>query len=63
MLTKQDLIDISNIVKTEIKQELRPVRSDLKKIKQDQKFIINFFDKAYLELKQRVEKIEHTVFS
>ena len=69
MLTKKDLQQIGEVVKIEskkvvqtelkpIKKDIRTIKTDITKIRQDQNTIIAFFDKAYLELRTRVEKIE-----
>lgn len=64
MLTNQDLKKIENILTptkndiTSIKQELEPIKKDIVKIRKDQTTIINFFDREYLDLRERVEVIE-----
>ena len=57
-----------NIIREEIASELKPlkqdmkaVKQDIKKIRQDQNSIIKFFDEEYLELRERVEKLEEVV--
>lgn len=74
MLTKDDLSQIKGIiqdetrkiVKEELKIEIDPLRRDVKilqkdvtKIRKDVGTIVNYFDREYLELRERVEKIEH----
>lgn len=67
MLNNEDLGQISKIVKTEaqaiIRTELKPIKQDIKRIRQDQNSIIKFFDEEYLDLRQRVEKLEQIVGS
>lgn len=43
---------------TYIKKEMVPIKKDIVKIRKDQKTIVNFFDKEYLDLRERVEVIE-----
>jgi len=72
MLTKDDLKNIKNIVlenneklASDILNEVRPefnsIKKDIKKIKGDQRLIVNFFDSEYLTLRARVERIESTL--
>lgn len=79
MLTKDDLKQIAQVVRVEaqkvvqeetpgivqsiIQKELQPVKQDLKKVRQDQNSIIKFFDESYLDLRQRVERLEEVVGS
>ena len=70
MLTKQDLSQIQHIIHSEtrkivqeetrkiVQEELKPVKDDITHIRKDVKLIITFFDREYLELRARVEKIE-----
>lgn len=73
MLTKDDLREIRGIVKDEIKTEIDPLKKDVKELKGDVKTlrtdvskirkgmdtIVSSFDREYLELRERVENIEH----
>ena len=59
MLTKSDLKEIDLVVSNRIKVELKPVKEDISQIRKDTKTLVNFFDKEYLELRKRVERIEH----
>lgn len=59
MLTKTDLKDIDLVVSKRIRQELNPVKKDVIQIRKDQKTIISFFDNEYLELRKRIERLEH----
>ncbi|KKQ51792.1 hypothetical protein A2865_03250 [Candidatus Woesebacteria bacterium RIFCSPHIGHO2_01_FULL_39_17] len=66
MLSKSDFQQIQDIVRTEvhqetrkiIKEELAPIKKDITQIRKDIKTIVNFFDREYLELRKRVERIE-----
>jgi hypothetical protein len=69
MLTKQDLSEIQKIIQQEtsvivekainpIKKDIKTIKSDISQIRSDIKTVINFFDKEYLELRKRVERIE-----
>lgn len=62
MLTKTDLSQIKKIVQEEttvvIGKKLKPIKQDIAQIRNDQKTIISFFDKEYLDLRKRVERIE-----
>lgn len=71
MLTKDDLSQIKVIVQGEtrkivqnetrriVKEEIAPLKRDVTKIRKDVDTIVNFFDREYLELRERVENIEH----
>jgi predicted nucleic acid-binding Zn-ribbon protein len=64
--------ETSKIVKEVVKEELKPIKKDIStlksdvgtlkqdvsEIRKDMKKIINFFDREYLELRKRVERIE-----
>jgi len=61
MLTKDDLKEIRGVIREEIdplKKDVKTLKSDVTEIRRDIKRIINFFDREYLELRKRVEKIE-----
>jgi len=62
MLTKQDLTNLTKIVQVEtrkiVQEELKPIKKDIIPIRKDQKLIVNFFDREYLDLRTRVERIE-----
>ena len=45
--------DISNI-----KSNITNIKSDITNIRRDQKTIVTFFDKEYLNLRERIERIE-----
>ncbi len=52
--------DISNIKSniTNIKSDITNIKSDITNIRRDQKTIVTFFDKEYLNLRERIERIE-----
>ncbi len=68
MLTKQDLSQIQKVVREEIKplkqdvsvlkQDMSTVKKDIVEIRRDIKTVVRFFDREYLELRSRVERIE-----
>ncbi|MEK7064396.1 MAG: hypothetical protein AAB973_02185 [Patescibacteria group bacterium] len=72
MLDKNDLRLIDNLlvkrigeelkpIKEDIgllKKELKPIKDDISHIRKDMKTIINYFDREYLGLRSRVERIE-----
>ena len=58
MLTKLDLKEIDLIVSKRIKLELKSVKEDISQIRKDTKTVIIFFDKEYLELRKRIERLE-----
>ena len=63
MLTKSDLSQIQKIVNTESKkvitQELKPIKEDITHIRKDIKTVLNYFDREYLQLRKRVERLEN----
>lgn len=58
MLTKNDLNQIDTVVAKRIQTELKPIKQDVAKIRKDMSTIVNFFDREYLELRKRVDRIE-----
>lgn len=61
MLTRKDLSEIQKIVQKEtnpIKKDVKTIKSDISQIRKDTKTIVNFFDREYVELRQRVGRIE-----
>ena len=72
MLTKSDLRQIQKVVKREIKSEVDPLKKDIKtvksdvstlkkdvtKIRKDVNVIVSLFDREYLELRARGDRIE-----
>ena len=44
---------------TILQQELKPIKEDIAKIRKDISVIVSFFDREYVELRRRVERIEH----
>lgn len=66
MLTKDDLAQIRGVVKEEIqaevvslKKDVQILRKDVSKIRKDVGTIVNYFDREYIELRQRIENIEN----
>jgi len=62
MLTKNDLSQFGEVVDKKIenrfKVELKPIKEDIAHIRKDVKTVINYFDREYLQLRKRVERIE-----
>lgn len=58
MLTKTDLKQIDGVVSRRFKKEVKPLKSDVSHIRKDIKTLINYFDREYLEIRARVERIE-----
>lgn len=61
MLTKSDLKQIQNVVKIEInplKRDTDTLKKDVSQTRKDVKTLISYFDREYLELRKRIEKIE-----
>jgi hypothetical protein len=69
MLTKKDLSQIENVVEkrtrkiiqeelTPIKDEIKTIKKDTREIRSDIKAIVSFFDREYIDLLKRVERIE-----
>lgn len=54
MLTKTDI----KILDGMFDRKLKPIKDDIVQIRKDQKLIVRFFDREYLDLRKRVEKIE-----
>lgn len=54
--------ETSKIVQSEtrkiVKEELVPIKEDITHIRKDIKTIVNYFDREYLNLRKRVERIE-----
>ncbi|OGG23635.1 hypothetical protein A3A79_00300 [Candidatus Gottesmanbacteria bacterium RIFCSPLOWO2_01_FULL_43_11b] len=74
MLTKNDLSQIQKIVQVETKKivqvetkkivsnelqrELKPVKKDIKKIKSDISIIVKTYDRDFVHLRRRVNRVE-----
>jgi hypothetical protein len=65
MLTQSDLNRMRVVVSDEIKKETGPINnrmktmeSDITHIRKNTDSVINFFDREYLELRKRVDRIE-----
>lgn len=54
-----EMKQIPTIVRDEVNVQIKPLREDIEKIRKDVSSIVNFFDNEYLELRQRVERIEN----
>ncbi len=54
MLTDEDLGKIDKLITV----KLRPLESDITKVRKDMNVIISYFDHEYLDLRKRVERIE-----
>lgn len=54
MLTKQDIDQIGEVVD----KKLRPIKSDLKKLKQGQELIIKYANEEAVGLKKRSDRVE-----
>lgn len=58
MLTDSDLKRIGEIVDAKIEKRLKPIKDDITHIRKDIKTMVNFFDREYLDLRNRVERLE-----
>lgn len=62
MLTDNDLAKIGTIVKdnvrAEVKDQLKPVKKDIRKLTKTVSVMIDYFDRDHLKLKKRVIRIE-----
>jgi len=66
MLTDNDLKKIGEVVDQKIEEKvgpiiekhLRPVKEDISHIRKDIKTMVGYFDREYLDLRKRVERIE-----
>lgn len=58
--TDIDIIDavLSKRIDSALSTHLKPIQEDISRVRKDQKTIVNFFDREYLDLRQRVDKIE-----
>jgi len=56
MLTKQDLNAVGNLMQVKLESGLKPIRQDIKKLRNDLKTTINFFDNQNLELRKNIDK-------
>ena len=54
MVTKPDLREIDNL----LTKHLKPLKSDVAKIRKDVDVMPSMFDREYVELRTRIEKIE-----
>ena len=54
------ITDVSTL-KTDVstlKKDMSTVKEDISQIRKDMKMIVSFFDREYLELRKRIERIE-----
>lgn len=66
MLTDNDLKKIGTLIDVKLDRKLnetldrklKPIKEDVVEIRKDIKRIVDFFDREYLELRARVERIE-----
>lgn len=66
MLTKTDLQAIDNlivkrvdeVVTKRIREEHKPIRKDISKMRKDIDVMLSLFDREYVNLRSRVERIE-----
>lgn len=70
MLTKNDVKIIGNLFdekfdkkldekfENAFKKHISSIKEDITQIRKDQKLIIRFFDREYLNLRKRIERIE-----
>lgn len=61
MLTKRDLDQIRKAIQDELsalRKDNKTIKEDISQIRKDIKTIVNFFDKEYLELRERVDRLE-----
>ena len=53
---------VRNIITEEtpgiVQKQLKPIKEDIAQIRKDIKFIVSFFDREYVALRRRVERIE-----
>ena len=55
---KDDMASLGQVVDEKIEKRLKPIKDDIAQIRKDMKTLVNFFDREYLELRKRVERIE-----
>ncbi|OGM03216.1 hypothetical protein A2115_02820 [Candidatus Woesebacteria bacterium GWA1_41_8] len=58
MLSKKDINQIDTVFAERLKQDLKPVKSDITKIRKDIDVMLSMFDREYLEIRKRIERIE-----
>jgi hypothetical protein len=54
MLTKTDLTKLDKL----ISKRLKPIKSDIAKIRKDIDVIVSLFDREYMDIRRRIERIE-----
>lgn len=63
MLTKNDLSAIEQIFNKNFDVKINPVLKKLNKLQKDMNTIVRVFDSDIVDLKNRTEKLERTVFA
>jgi hypothetical protein len=58
MLTKTDLKAIDNLFTKRFREENKPIKEDIAKMRKDINLIVSFFNQEYVNLRTRVERIE-----
>ena len=58
MLTKDDIKSIDNLLSRRFMAELAPIKSDISKMRNGIDVIISLFDRKYIDLRKRIERIE-----
>lgn len=66
MLTKTDLNqirlvvreEVTDEVKNQLKKTLEPIKKDVAQTRKDVKVLIAYFDREYVELRKRIDRIE-----
>lgn len=61
MLTKSDLIQIRKLFEDgnkPINRNVKTLQEDVSKIRKDVSTIVDFFDREYIDLRKRVQRIE-----
>jgi len=60
--TKEDLKSLAKQSDLEIiKKDVKTIKSDTVNIRKDMKTVVSFFDREYLELRKRVERLEEVL--
>lgn len=54
MLTKSDLKEINTL----LTRQLKPIKTDVSKTRKDVDVMLSMFDREYVELRRRVDRIE-----
>ena len=57
MLTKNDLKEIAKLIEP-INKDIKTLKKDMAQTRNDIKVIISYFDREYVELRKRIDRIE-----